>query len=641
MGIQQQQNDLTVLKKRRRVSRKKDDGEETAESCETPGETNPTPSRESKKIDKTDVSLTTLSSSSAAAAGTPLNKLKTSSKDDETKSWGSKRPKPVDSEVLRYALTTGGELARASQSTDLDVVENDALRAALFKEIAEGEASLAMDKRGSRVLQNLLKTGTKQQVESVVCRLKPYVGELIYDSFASHVVQTMMDVCSAVDGLDEDKEPSSLEQQQLAKEFCDQINKANEWWAMMHDTSASHVARSCVKAMARLEYDEGLEALQKSLISATQSDFRNASRDAHAGPFLTEAISSMPKVADRESLTRRLFSDERNEESFNRKNFDALVADRVSSRVLDQIVSSLSSEFVRDVIFEQGFAAPFLLRSAKHPFANFVVQRTLECLSHDEKVVTRAVEECTVRDMIDFDRVGVLTSLAKATSGCGSLELQTSFCRDLAEAGVMDKATARMAGVKRDAEESNDAAGNAAGVNVPTETNVHLALAETLGVVFANFNSKAKKPLVGRLLQWDISKLLGIAKDPVGGKKLLETLLDSKSEDDEAYALAKRFKGSFVKMVIDRFAIHVAKKAFVLLRKNDRVALMDEEIVPSKTKISGYPTGLKFLTLVKMSEYTSDAKAWAKLSFGAEAKDSAVVDAKAAKKRKLEAELGL
>jgi len=516
--------------------------------------------------------------------------------------WGSKQPKPIDVNILKYALTTGAELARKLNElkfkksddgrTDL-TNEINQLRNALFIEIQEGEASLSCDKRGSLVLQNLVKEGSSDQVFEVFERLKPYVGFLAYNPCASHVLQTIVDVCSS--------ESASSGQRAIISEFCAQISKANEWWALMHDASGTHVARSCTTALARVKDDIQLSAVFTSLASASQDDFRRAAKDSHAAPFLAVAINSLSEVEKREKLIKRLFTDER-DESFNRKFFDSALQDRTCSRVFDQAIPNLSDGFVCDTIFDVGFESQILVRSAKHMFANFVVQRTIEKLSKFPSALTRAFNECKVKAMIDFDRVGVLTSLAKAISTSDQFEtLQIEFCRDLIEARVLEKAlqSFSIVGLPESAKDE---------IKNPQ---VNLGLAELLSSIFCHFCDRAKDPLVYQVLSLDLSVLIDLATDPVGGKKLIETVLDDPKSSHRTQ-LAAKFKGSFVKLLLDKFGVFVAQKSLFLLNRRDRLAVAENEIIPNKSKISANVYGRKFLSIIAISDYSKDRKAWSK-----------------------------
>jgi len=396
------------------------------------------------------------------------------------------------------------------------------------------------------------------------------------------------------------------------------VNKANEWWAMMHDKSATHVARSLVIALKAIKDEKNLALVFKSLKEASQSDYRGASRNSYAGPFLSAAISSLHSQSDRETLVRRFLSDERNDVELDRKQFDSAIQDRIASRVLDQVVPLCSSEFVHDVMFEQGLVAPYLQRSAKHAFANFVVQRVIERLSTSDSL-GRVLRECPVKEMIEFDRVGVVTSLVKALSRCeGMTDLRTLLVQEMVECDALERTTQRLQLVQQGstsntadkaAEKGEEA--NKKRTTVAVDAHVHLALSELVSAVFTLFPAPVRQPLVHQLLCWDASRLVSLSCDPVGGKKILEPLLEC-DDHEQAYSLAKRFKSNFAQLALDRFGVHVAKKAFHLLKKNDKIACMEDDILPGKSKLMGYPHGSKFLSHVAAAEFAANKKEWAK-----------------------------
>jgi hypothetical protein len=221
----------------------------------------------------------TAAAASAAApeqAGSPPDSgARTAAANATTTDWNSKRPKPPDSDILSYLLTSGGELARRAQSkTDDADLPPEALRANVFKEIKNGEASLACHERGSRVLEGLVKNCGSEELFQLFTRLKPYVGYLAYDKYASHVLQAVLKTVAASEAHRQDAALVDLVEQ-----FGAQVNKVDEWWPMMHDASGSHTARALVSCLHALGLD--LHALGASLDRAALSDLRGAAKVRH------------------------------------------------------------------------------------------------------------------------------------------------------------------------------------------------------------------------------------------------------------------------------------------------------------------------------------------------------------------------
>lgn len=492
--------------------------------------------------------------------------------------WGSKQPKHVDKDILRYALTTGGELAqKQNQVGGEDDIE--AIRANLFVEITEGEASLACDKRGSRVLQNLIKHAKSEPaIEDVAERLKPYIGHLAYEPFASHVIQSLVESAFCA---------------QWKLDFCAQISKVDEWWAMMHHPSGTHVGRSLVHFLKQQQAVKSVQALLDSLMRGSQQDLSQACRNQAAGPFLSLVVSELLDSEQKALFAAKLLEDEASGE-VNIRELEAVVMHPVGSRVMEVLTGSDCNHLWKP------YAMDNLQRLVFHPIANFVAQRLVE-QETDEEVMGRICTACPVSALLERDRVGVLNAILRGVVGFPALELRMRD--DLVKVGIVDHAVTLQrplpSASKRRHQQEED-----------TSTKMHAGLLETMHIVFTKFSPEARKPLASKVLALEAKQLLVIANDSLAGKRLLEPLLESEG-GDEAFDLAKRFKTHFEALVLDRNGVFVAKKAFAVLKHKDRVKIMEEEIAPNEQKLNGAGTwGRTFLLAVKLNEFKVNVKEW-------------------------------
>lgn len=491
--------------------------------------------------------------------------------------WGSKQPKQVDKDILRYALTTGGELAQKQQNVEMEE-EIEAIRANLFVEITEGEASLACDKRGSRVLQNLVKHAKQEQaIEGVAERLKPYIGHLSYEPFASHVIQTLIE------------SPHCPSQWKL--DLCAQISKVDEWWALMHHPSGTHVGRSLVRFLKSTNNDakRAIEDLMDSLMRGSQQDWSNACKNQAAGPFLALVVSEILSTEQKQVFAAKLLEDEQGQ--VNGKEVEQLIMHPVSSRVMETLTGADCNALWKP------WAMDNLQRLVFHSIANFVAQRLVEN-ERDEEVLAKICQSCPVQALLERDRVGVLNAILRSV--CGFAALEQKMQQDLLQVEIVDHAVSITRHVpKRHLQED-------------TATKMHAGLLETMYILFAQFSLEMRKPFASKVLAMDSKQLVGIAKDSLAGKKVLEPLLE-RQDDNVAFDLAKRFKTHFESLVLDKHAVFVAKKSFAVLKRADRVKIMEEEIVPNELKLNGAgPWGRQFLLAVKTNEFKANAKEWAR-----------------------------
>lgn len=548
--------------------------------------------------------------------------------DSNSRDWNSKQARPANEQVLKYVLTVGHEISESLPSVKKNAGKTSSLPVeglavddhtsqlieAVFTEIENGEASLARDKGASRVLENLIRYGDIQRIVGMFERLKPYVGSLVYDHFASHVMQQMITRCST-------PSISSKRGQELVQELCAQISLVDEWWPLMHDRCGTHVARSCIKALSNIAAYQELDKVYQSLSVASVEDLRKATRDSNAAPFVSVAISHQDSEGKRESLVSRIFFERDGEGNctLDRRSLDQCIQDKTSSRVLDQTLGCTGDSFLEDTVMGKLFAPPHLVNYVKHPFANFVVQRVVEKLIRCGKdTVERVLEELNCQLMLELQRTGVITStcrLLAAYQGVSEDErqaMQMQYCEELVQAGALNVVVAGIL----DKKTKEDAEGGEESV----DTNVNLSLSEAIDIALGQFHAKANQPVVDAIIALDEQVLFRLAKDPVGGRRIIEPVFDRQANSREdrkpinrrKKALASRFQGYLHKLAIDRFGVHVVKKCFHFLAEDVQVKVMSEEIVANKVKILGAPGGKALWNWLLAPQFVRNRADWKK-----------------------------
>jgi len=498
--------------------------------------------------------------------------------------WGSKQPKPADAEVASYLLTAGGELARRAQARREGDAEDDearALREHMLKEITNGEASLACHERASRVLQGLIKHCEPQELFPLFSRLKPYIGHLLYDKYASHVLQDLLAVVAGF--------ASDAALVDLVDQLGGEVNKADEWWALMHDAAGSHSARALVACLHKLERVEQLDALAKTLLKAPLSDLRGACKDVHAGPFVSVALGALPSAHCEAILAKLLSLDQQQPAAF-----ESVVADTVASHLLDTSLAACTPAF-RQRLFDARFRG-HLQELALHPVANYAVQRVLEHVEFDAAALDEL--EPVFMDLVAGSHLGVLVAVVNASR-------TPSVCARVVRAifVVSNGFVAALLSMRPSADD------DVAGKQGKREVAVSIPGAELVGAMLAPHVPEASRAsVVEALARLPRKALEHLCCDPFGGRQTVEVALQTGSQ-----AMVRQMCGalerSYATLAVDKFASHVVRKAFDAASPTGKRILV-RELVDARDKVVHSKYGLALAKHCGLDAFKRDPAAW-------------------------------
>ena len=530
--------------------------------------------------------------------------------------WGSKQPKPADADVVSYLLTSGGELARRKREGKEDDEETAVVRAAVFREIRKGEASLALEKRGARALEALVKVSTGAQLRGVFGRLKPYVGFLIYDPCGSRVVQTIAETVGAFPARHE----SSLE---LLRELVDNASKVDEWWAMMHDANATHVARALVRVLAERGEEADADALQRVgdvVMRGEETDVRNALRNPYAGGFLAVLVeATMPEPCP--GLARRLFG-------VDFAGFEANATQKVGSHVLEAAVPRLSPE--EKQMLWRDRVQPELLKWSRHRNANLVVQRVLDTLASADDVRV-AVDTLVphIETLLQWSRYGVLARLGAACARVRALELQRRFVVALVQAsggqanGVAVRRLLGLAGAAAAATTTTTTTTTTHEEQEPTSADdtthpTTFAGPALVKCLLEELDPTALEPLLLSVTAMDADSLVDASTHTAATARAVEALFAPRGDAGALAALkpAKRavfktLRGRWADVACHYIGSHVAEHAFDGAPSDPAAKELAEELVRAKDRLRGAGRfGAKLAEKLKLDLLRRDEASW-------------------------------
>ena len=531
--------------------------------------------------------------------------------------WGSKKPKPAGADVLSYLLTSGGELARRKhEGSDRDE-DSARLRATVLSEIAQGEASLSLDKRGSRAVEALARDCDADQLLALATRLKPYVGHLVYDVYGSHVVETIVRVAAGGDGGEEaPPEPDHSRTLELVRGLADQISKVGEWWALMHDAHGTHVARAIVRALAGDR--DRLARVGGVVESGAAHDVADALRNPYAAPFLVELFrAACPDPCS--GLLARVFA--------GFADFERLATHQFASRVLEAAVTRLDAAALAALTRE--WLAPHWLKWARHPHANFVVQRALEALA--EKGVAADVAAAAdallpSTNVLLETRTGVLTSLVRAAARTRSGAVEKRAVAELvAAAGGTERAVERVLqgasggapvragrGGARQDEEAGARRDEEAGATTTGHASTSGAL--LLEACLAEVSAGALEPLLDALGALSADAVVRLCTASAASARALESVFTQRDEEFKVVRkrLMRTMAGRWVELATHRTGAHVVSHAFGGAPGPAQRLALAKELLAGVERVRGAGKfGVKLADHCKLELLKRDERAWA------------------------------
>ena len=426
-----------------------------------------------------------------------------------------------------------------------------------------------------------------------------------------------------------------------------ELNRSEEWWSLMYETTGSFVARAMCAIMADSadsDLQDALGGLVAQFEAAQHADLVEAASHAAAGPFFQDVLRAA--ASDRHGMRQefqRIVGTLLNlpvplpkgdssapvvDEQMARAQdtFWGLAQDTVASHTIE-VVFQVSGASLRSVL-----ADAFVLtdevsfrRLATHDTATFVLQKYIGALQTRAELdrVLAFCSEAAVQSVWTKRHIGVFLQLALAVLRCADTsapeekpkkrsrkqngeggDVAASASRTVEDVhrevlkkvynavsvpGDVASFARLLLAVRAESTESAAASSDSAGAHSgpsATETagserrkkSAHSAAANSrkerasivslpgaaLVEALLDFHTQTNRTVLESIVALDATTLVALAQDPVGGRKVLEKLLQIPVESTAwaKHRLARLLKGHLVLLAEDRFGAYVVTKLF-------------------------------------------------------------------------------
>jgi hypothetical protein len=152
--------------------------------------------------------------------------------------WSNTRPRRLDDEVVAYLQSVSGALESAQGEDDEEDNGATVVVTNVLEELKQKEASAAVHKRASRILEGMLRLANAKELTIVLENCKSYFGFMCYDRFGSHVVETLLrraiDLLVAANA-ENDISLDIMGLREVVGELSIFLRTTDEWWNLAHD----------------------------------------------------------------------------------------------------------------------------------------------------------------------------------------------------------------------------------------------------------------------------------------------------------------------------------------------------------------------------------------------------------------------
>ena len=197
-----------------------------------------------------------------------------------------KKPKRLEEETVSYLRQLEVPLQDAAE----DEEQREILVENCFKELRMREASACCNKKCSFVVEKFLAYATTEQLLTFVNNTIPYIHAMMYNPYASHVLQRVLEMIQKVHHEASDPEASKQGEQLLNTLVTNILDE--HFPHHMCNPTATHVVRSSWGVLAGLDKSEFQDEVSKGL---TTLEFRKAKTSGHSFSDLPQLNQDMLK----------------------------------------------------------------------------------------------------------------------------------------------------------------------------------------------------------------------------------------------------------------------------------------------------------------------------------------------------------
>lgn len=460
---------------------------------------------------------------------------------------------------------------------------------------------------------------------------------------------------------DEDEETKAVSEEarkklrELVLDLAKTLVVKEVWIDMMYDPCATHVVRALLLVLAgqdprekkksgetiqatRMrrhaqtdsEFTASLTAFMVAMASWTGRDIKEACENTHASPVVQIVLQhANSRHKSWKAVVNKVVGGEDGVEP-SHQVFWACAQHRVCSHVVQVVVTSCDDIYFDEMVFEKCIKGS-MLEGLKHPVANHVLQSALGRM-HSDGQVKEALDELEpeMEKRILGSRLGILWRLCEA-SVMRSKNIQSRLTRTVLRAlrsrrdsmpgqagapkgaieyllGLEERNGPASATAEKQADDEDKEEGDQEEEEF-TRVRVSVLGARVAGAML-QFAPESARTLLESLASMDELSLQQLACDPVGGRYVLEPLMDA----PEGALWAKqrvlaKLKSKITRLAGDKFGCHVLRKAFDAGTLKDRTVIV-KALSRKQQRLAGSKSGANLLRHCKVTLYARHPDQW-------------------------------
>eukprot|EP01134_Creolimax_fragrantissima_P003110 CFRG3110T1 len=518
------------------------------------------------------------------------------------------------------------------------------------------ELNLCRDKEVSCILEKLLKNCTHFQVRVFFDRLAGRFKEIASDKFASHVLQTLLNLMPPVlhaemtgETVEEESEEDKAKgeelrtAEQLVLALCEELHDDVMW--LSRGDYGSHVIRTVLGLLAgggvpndivRSRYSRGFSEFQKTASKSMETTFKVPESFGVAinsfiesivnNDYLTKdachttasgviqvllVVLSASRPKECETVILRLLGVDDNLADVATLDLDVdrvtrfLIHDTIGSHVMERILIAADPQ-LQFKLYQSLFRGRIEALS-KHPVANYVVQNMMK--SNTDAIVTSLIlteiSEC-LESIIASGSVGVVVRLVECVGKTDDTKLHKTVSSNVLKAFHMNDTLQQKQCVPCIMTLTTHDA-----YFVEGKDNSDLPL-QLNGVLLVQALLSLKTPYndipASSLLSLPAEKVLSLCMQPLG--KVIETFMGCSIEVAKKRKFMKIAKGSYAKLAMDKFGSRAVDACWAVADIKLKESLA-AEMIQSENEMKNDFYGRVIWRNCRLDHFKRKKEAWA------------------------------